>query len=261
MGLTRSSAPFGPIRHLALLSGLDSAEASGRIAAADVWTQAEQAGQLDPNLAADALVKSVTSEAIKLTRLADGLRHAARQAASALLIARAVFASADHLVSAKSPNLHLHLELTREIGAAIDLPEPPGKHRRAGGREEFDQARSRRSATSQAVTSREPGSRRSPPFQEDVTGPAPRSRRTRNENGARKRRTPATRRTSPRHNIGCRPHHARKLDKRCAHRADGAPGSARWRFRRSGTKCGQGQDRTVDLPLFRRSAIKTLLHP
>jgi len=45
-----------------------------------------------------------------------------------------------------------------------------------------------------------------------------------------------------------------KLDKRCAHRADGAPGSVRRRFRRSETLCGQGQDRTVDLPLFRSTA-------
>ena len=39
--------------------------------------------------------------------------------------------------------------------------------------------------------------------------------------------------------------------KRYAHRADGAPGSARSRFRRSEGLCGQGQDRTVDLPLMR----------
>ena len=125
IGLTRSSAPFGPIRHLALLTGLGSAEASVRIAAADVWTQAALAGQLDPDLAADALVKGVTGEAVKLTRLADGLRHASREPASALMIAKTVFVSASHLVSANLPNLHLLLELTREIGAAIALPEPP----------------------------------------------------------------------------------------------------------------------------------------
>jgi hypothetical protein len=125
MGLIRSSIPLGPIGHLALLTGLGSAEASVRIAAADVWAQAALAGRLDPDLAADALVKGVTGEAIKLTRLADGLRHASRQPTSALMIARAVFASAGHLVSAKSPNLHLLLELAREIGAAVALPEPP----------------------------------------------------------------------------------------------------------------------------------------
>ena len=60
--------------------------------------------------------------------------------------------------------------------------------------------------------------------------------------------------TSPRRNIGCRPHGARKLDKRCAHRADGAPGSARSSFRRSEMLCGQGQGRTADRPLFRSTA-------
>jgi hypothetical protein len=125
MGLTRPSAPPGPVGHLALLTGLGSAEASVRIAAADVWVPAALAGRLDPDLAADALVTGVTSEAVKLTRLADGLRHASRQPASALMIARTVFASAGRLVSAKPPNLHLLLELTREIGAAIALPEPP----------------------------------------------------------------------------------------------------------------------------------------
>jgi hypothetical protein len=124
MGLARSSAPFGPIRHLALLIGLSSAEASVRIVASDVWTEAALAGQLDLNLAADALVRGA-GEAIKLTRLTDGLRHASYQPASALMIASMVFAAADRLVLAKSPNLHLLLELTREIGAAIALPIPP----------------------------------------------------------------------------------------------------------------------------------------
>jgi hypothetical protein len=125
MGLARSSAALGPVRHLALLTGLGSAEASVRIAAADVWIQAALADQLDPNLAADALVEGVAGDAIKLTRLADGLRHASREHAAATMIARAVFASADHLVPARSSNLHLLLELTREIGAVAALPEPP----------------------------------------------------------------------------------------------------------------------------------------
>jgi hypothetical protein len=124
-GLTRSSAPLGPIGHLALLTGLSSVEADVRIAAADIWSQAALADRLDPDLAADALVEGVVSEAFKLTRLADGLRHASRQPASAPMIVRTVFAAADRLVSAKSPNLHLLLELTREIGAAIALPELP----------------------------------------------------------------------------------------------------------------------------------------
>jgi hypothetical protein len=124
-GLTRSSAPLGPIGHLALLTGLGAGDSSVRIAAADVWGQAALASRLDPDLVADALIMGVTSEAVKLTRVADGLRHAANQPVSALMIARTVFASADRLVSAKPPNLGLLLELAGEIGAAITLPEPP----------------------------------------------------------------------------------------------------------------------------------------
>jgi hypothetical protein len=123
--LTRSSAPLGPVGHLALLTGLASAEASVRVAAADAWEQAALAGRLDPDLAADALVKGVSGEAIKANRLADGLRHASRQPASALMIATTVFASADRLVPAKPSGLYLLLELAAEIGATVALPQPP----------------------------------------------------------------------------------------------------------------------------------------
>lgn len=41
----------------------------------------------------------------------------------------------------------------------------------------------------------------------------------------------------------------RNLDKRYAHRADGAPRSAKRCLRRSEMKCGQGQGRTADRPL------------
>jgi hypothetical protein len=43
----------------------------------------------------------------------------------------------------------------------------------------------------------------------------------------------------------------RKLGKRCALRAAAAPGFRLACFRWSEVVCGQGQDRTVDLPLFR----------
>jgi hypothetical protein len=48
-------------------------DASVRIAAADVWSQAALAGRLDPGLAADALVKGVVSEAFKLAAAARQL--------------------------------------------------------------------------------------------------------------------------------------------------------------------------------------------
>ena len=82
-------------------------------------------GRRDVGLPEDALAKSVTGEAFKLTRVADGLRHASREPASGLLITQSVFTAADRLARAKSPNLHLLLELAAEIGAAIPLPDPP----------------------------------------------------------------------------------------------------------------------------------------
>lgn len=91
-GLTRSGAPLGPIAHLGLLTALGSAEASVRIAAADVWIQAALTSRLDADLAADALVQLVTGEAVKLTRLADGLRHASREPASGAVVAIAAAA-------------------------------------------------------------------------------------------------------------------------------------------------------------------------
>ena len=124
-GLARSSAPLGPIGHLALLTGLCAAEASVRIAAADVWAQAALTGRLDPSLAADALITGAAGEAFALTRAADALRHASREPASALLVARTVFAAAARLNLAKRPNLHLLLELAAEIGTVIPLPRPP----------------------------------------------------------------------------------------------------------------------------------------
>ena len=51
----------------------------------------------------------------------------------------------------------------------------------------------------------------------------------------------------------------RKLDKRCALRAAGAPGFRWARFRLSEVMCGQGRGRTADLPLFRRTLVPTEL--
>src|ERR1700761_8259294 len=72
-------------------------------------------------------------------------------------------------------------------------------------------------------------------------------------------KAPRPRRTSPRHGIGRRPHSARKLDKRCALRAVGAPRFHLVRFRWSEVVCGQGRGRTADLPLFRRTLVPTEL--
>ena len=125
MGLTRSTARLGPIGHLALLSGLASPEADVRIAAADTWAQAARARRLDQNLAAEALVTGLADGAFKVTRVADGLRRASHEPASAQLIATTIFASADRLIAVKCANMHLLLELAGEAGTVISLPEPP----------------------------------------------------------------------------------------------------------------------------------------
>jgi hypothetical protein len=87
---------------------------------------------------------------------------------------------------------------------------------------------------------------------------APRPRRIGNEDGARMRRTPATPRISPRRGIGCRPHGTRKLCKRYALRAVGAPRFHLVRFRWSEVICGQGRGRTADLPLFSSTALSAV---
>jgi hypothetical protein len=48
------------------------------------------------------------------------------------------------------------------------------------------------------------------------------------------------------------PHDARKLDKRCANRADGVPRPAKRCFLKSETKCGQGRGRSADLRFSRQ---------
>lgn len=74
-GLSHPSHPLGEIGHLALLTGLASAEPYVRIAAAEVWVKACLDGRLDPELAARAIVTGVTGGAFKLNR---GRRAAAR---------------------------------------------------------------------------------------------------------------------------------------------------------------------------------------
>jgi Family of unknown function (DUF6493) len=125
-GLSPSGHALGEIGHLALLTGLASAEPYVRIAAAEVWARASHDGRLDPGLAADALVTGVTGRAFKLNRIADGLEHASHEAIAGQRIVETVFAAADRLVPAKPANLHLLIELAARIGADSGMPAPPG---------------------------------------------------------------------------------------------------------------------------------------
>ena len=124
-GLSHGGHPLGRVGHLALLTGLASAEPYVRIAAAGVWTKASLDGRLDPGLAADAIVAGVNGRAFKPNRVADALEYASHEQAAGRQIVAMTFAAADRLIPARPANLHLLLELAARIGAATGTPEPP----------------------------------------------------------------------------------------------------------------------------------------
>jgi hypothetical protein len=121
-GLSASGHPLGEVGHLAVVTGLASAEPYVRIAAAEVWVQACRDGRLDPALAARAIVTGVTGEAFKLNRVADGLQHASHDRVAGQRIAQTVFAAADGLIPAKPANLHLLLELAARAPSVARVP-------------------------------------------------------------------------------------------------------------------------------------------
>ena len=116
---------LGTIGHLALATGLASAEPSARIAAAQTWAQASLDGRLDPTLAASAIVTGISGGAFKLNRIANGLHHASHGPLAGYRIIETVFAAADALIAAKPANLHLLFELAARIGATTGKPELP----------------------------------------------------------------------------------------------------------------------------------------
>jgi Family of unknown function (DUF6493) len=116
---------LGPVGHLALTAGLASAGADTRIAAAGVWAQASLDGRLDPQLAADAIITGTTGKAFKLNRIADGLRHAARQPIAAYRAVEAISLCAPALIEAGEPNRHLLLSVAADLAATVGVPGLP----------------------------------------------------------------------------------------------------------------------------------------
>jgi hypothetical protein len=116
---------LGIIGHLALVTGLASAEPTARIAAAQAWAAASLDGRLDPVLAATALVTGVTGGAFKLNRITNGLQHASSGPLAGYRIIETIFAAAGGLIAAKPANLHLLFELAARIGATTGMPELP----------------------------------------------------------------------------------------------------------------------------------------
>jgi hypothetical protein len=126
MAMNDPAHPLGPVGHLALVTGLASAEADTRVAAAQLWSDACADGRLDPVLAATALVTGVVGQALKLSRVADGLQHAANSPIAARRVVETACASAEALAGAAAANLHALIELAARLGATVGAPELPG---------------------------------------------------------------------------------------------------------------------------------------
>ena len=122
--LAPAGRPFGRIGHLALVTGLASAEPHTRIAAAGVWTRVSQEGRLDPALAASAITLGVTESVFKPNRLADALRYATLDPAAAATIASAAVTAVASLLPARPPGLHLLLEEAARAAATSGVAAP-----------------------------------------------------------------------------------------------------------------------------------------
>lgn len=123
--LPRLGGTFGLAGHTALATGLSGATPSTRIAAADAWGDLARQRRLDPDLAAEAITDGVSRGALKLTRVADGLRYAAQDPAVAATVAAACVTAATGLLPARPPSLHLLLEVAAQAGAVSAVPPIP----------------------------------------------------------------------------------------------------------------------------------------
>jgi hypothetical protein len=120
---------FGRMCHLALVTGMASASADTRIAAASAWARVAVDGRLDPDLAAEAIAGGVRANVFKLNRIAESLGHAALEPAATAGIAATCLAASASLLSVRPPGLHLLLELAARCSAATAgsaLPGLPG---------------------------------------------------------------------------------------------------------------------------------------
>jgi len=122
------SGTFGPIGHLALVTGLAADAVDVRIAAAEAWTQIAAAGRLDPALVAEAIELGVSGGALRLSRIADGLGYPTAADPAASCVARACVLTTAAMLAAETrpPGLHLLLELAVSAstagGTAPELP-------------------------------------------------------------------------------------------------------------------------------------------
>jgi hypothetical protein len=116
---------FGRMCHLALVTGMASASADTRIAAASAWARVARGGRLDPGLAAQAIADGVSGNVFKLNRIAESMGHAALDPAATAGIAAACLAASAALLRTGPAGLHLLLELaTRCITATAGSAHP-----------------------------------------------------------------------------------------------------------------------------------------
>jgi hypothetical protein len=128
-GAATGGRRFGPMCHLALVTGMASASADTRIAAASAWVRVALDGRLDPALAAQAIAGGVSGNVFKLNRIAESMGHAALDPAATASIAAACLAASTPLLPAGPPGLHLLLELAARCFATTAgsaLPGLPG---------------------------------------------------------------------------------------------------------------------------------------
>jgi hypothetical protein len=115
---------LGLAGHLALVTGLSSAEADTQIAAAQLWADAAADGRLDPALAASAIVTGVRGDALKLSRIARGLEHASHTELAARRIVETVCAAFTELPVGPA-NMHTLIELAARLGTRTGVPDLP----------------------------------------------------------------------------------------------------------------------------------------
>jgi hypothetical protein len=115
---------LGPVGHLALVTGLSSAEADTRIAAAELWTAAAADGRLDPALAAAAIVTGVRGNALKLSRIAQAMEHVTHNELAARRVVDTICAVVAELPLGTA-NMHMLVELAARLGTRTGVPELP----------------------------------------------------------------------------------------------------------------------------------------
>jgi len=155
---------LGPVGHLALMTGMSSDAGDTRIAAAQLWSEACADGRLDPKLAAAALVRGVRGEALKVSRIADSLRHASHSTLSAYRVVETVIIAADGFAPDYPAGMHALLELAAQLGTRVGVPELPASVRdlaaRRGSTRLIATARQLVRAADGSVTRAAPGSGR-----------------------------------------------------------------------------------------------------